>query len=59
MEKSLEKMMNKLEKVLLPIANKLTSTKWLMAVKDTMITAMPFLIMPGSATTIISTGWSE
>lgn len=45
MEKSLEKIMNKLEKFLLPMANKITSTKWLMAVKDTMITAMPFLIV--------------
>ena len=74
MEKSLEKMMNKLEKVLLPIANKLTSTKWLMAVKDTMITAMPFLIVgsvflllaylpipgyEGFITGIFGEGWQE
>ena len=74
MEKLMEKIMNKLEKILMPIANKLTSTKWLMAVKDTMITAMPFLIVgsiflllaylpipgyEGFVTGIFGDGWQE
>ena len=74
MEKSLEKMMNRLEKIMMPIANKLTSTKWLMAVKDTMVTAMPFLIIgsiflllaylpipgyEGFVTGIFGEGWQE